>query len=135
VTGWRGIFGAFILFSSVSMVWFMLRLPETLPAAKRSPFRVAPLAAALREVLGTRVVQLSILMQAMLFAALFGTLSQIQFAVRPDLWPGRQLSAVVRHDRAGRRVGQLSQRATGAAPGHAAADPAGAGGAGRRLGD
>lgn len=75
-TGWRGIFGAFILFSVVSMAWLMLRQPETLAA--RSPFRLTPLWAALREVIGTRVVQLSIAMQAMLFAALFGTLSQIQ---------------------------------------------------------
>jgi len=78
VTGWRGIFGAFILFSAVSMLWFMARLPETLPRANRTPMRIAPLKAALREVLGLRVAQLSILMQALLFAALFGTLSQIQ---------------------------------------------------------
>lgn len=78
LTGWRGIFGAFILFSALSMVWFMLRLPETLPVANRSPLRIAPLMAALREVLGTKVVKLSILMQSMLFAALFGTLAQIQ---------------------------------------------------------
>lgn len=79
LTGWRGIFGAFILFSALSMAWFMLRLPETLPPANRSPLRFAPLMASLREVLGTKVVKLSILMQAMLFAALFGTLAQIQF--------------------------------------------------------
>ena len=77
LTGWRGIFGAFILFSAVSMAWLMLRQPETL--ATRSPFRLAPLWAALREVIGMRVVQLSIAMQAMLFAALFGTLSQVQY--------------------------------------------------------
>lgn len=77
MTGWRGIFGAFILFSAVSMAWLMLRQPETLAA--RSPFRLAPLWAALREVIGMRVVQLSIAMQAMLFAALFGTLSQVQY--------------------------------------------------------
>jgi DHA1 family bicyclomycin/chloramphenicol resistance-like MFS transporter len=76
ITGWRGIFGAFILFSALSMIWLMLRQPETLAA--RSPFRLAPLRAALREVIGMRIVQLSIAMQAMLFAALFGTLSQIQ---------------------------------------------------------
>jgi len=78
VTGWRGIFGAFIAFSILSMGWLMLRLPETLPVEERRPFRLAPLRAALREVLSLRVVRLSIGMQAMLFAALFGTLSQIQ---------------------------------------------------------
>ena len=78
VTGWRGIFGAFILFSAVSMVWLMLRQPETLAPSARSPMRLAPLWAALREVMGTRVAQLSTILQALLFAALFGTLSQIQ---------------------------------------------------------
>ncbi|MFN3292722.1 MAG: MFS transporter [Gemmobacter sp.] len=78
LTGWRGIFGAFMLFSATSMVWLMLRQPETLPAASRSPLRLGPLWHALREVMATRVAQLSILMQALLFAALFGTLSQIQ---------------------------------------------------------
>lgn len=77
--GWRGIFAAFILFSAVSMVWQVSRQPETLPPAMRSPMRVAPLLAAGREVMAHRAVQVSIAMQAMLFAALFGTLSQIQY--------------------------------------------------------
>ncbi|MDX5359327.1 MAG: multidrug effflux MFS transporter [Rhodobacterales bacterium] len=77
--GWRGIFAAFILFSAVSMVWLVSRQPETLPPAMRSPMRVAPLLAAGREVMAHRAVQVSIAMQAMLFAALFGTLSQIQY--------------------------------------------------------
>jgi len=77
--GWRGIFAAFILFSAVSMVWLVSRQPETLPPAMRSPLRVAPLLAAGREVMAHRSVQVSIAMQAMLFAALFGTLSQIQY--------------------------------------------------------
>lgn len=77
--GWRGIFAAFILFSAVSMVWLVSRQPETLPPAMRSPLRVAPLLAAGREVMAHRAVQVSIAMQAMLFAALFGTLSQIQY--------------------------------------------------------
>ncbi|GGE15181.1 MFS transporter, DHA1 family, bicyclomycin/chloramphenicol resistance protein [Gemmobacter megaterium] len=77
--GWRGIFPAFILFSALSVLWLVIRQPETLPPAARSPLRAAPLIAAAREVMGHRVVQVSIAMQAMLFAALFGTLSQIQF--------------------------------------------------------
>lgn len=79
LTDWRGIFAAFILFSALSMVWLMARQPETLAPAARSPLRMAPLMAAAREVMGHRVVQVSIAMQAMLFAALFGTLSQIQY--------------------------------------------------------
>ncbi len=46
VTGWRGIFLAFLLFSGLSMLWFWLRQPETLTAAQRRPLRVATLRAA-----------------------------------------------------------------------------------------
>ena len=78
LTGWRGIFPAFITFSVVSMLWLWFRQPETLAPDARRPFRLAPLIAATREVLGHPIVRLSILVQAMVFAMLFGALSQIQ---------------------------------------------------------
>ena len=36
--GWRGIFGSFIVFALVTVVWFTLRIPETLAPEKRLPF-------------------------------------------------------------------------------------------------
>jgi MFS transporter, DHA1 family, multidrug resistance protein len=77
-TGWRGIFGAFLVFSVLSIGWVTLRQPETLAPDHRRPFRLAPLAAATREVLTTRVVVVAILIQSALFGMLFGALSQIQ---------------------------------------------------------
>lgn len=77
-SGWRGIFPAFMVFSVLTLLWFLIRQPETLPAAARRPFRLVPLWQGLCEVLRLRAAQVSILMQALLFAALFGTLSQIQ---------------------------------------------------------
>ncbi|MFC2967440.1 multidrug effflux MFS transporter [Acidimangrovimonas pyrenivorans] len=76
--GWRGIFGAFITFSLISSLWLGLRQPETLPVEARRPMRLAPLLAALREVLTHRVVVTAIAVQTLAFAALFGTLSSTQ---------------------------------------------------------
>lgn len=76
--GWRSIFLAFLLFSVVSVLWLVIRQPETLPRADRRPFRAAPLWAALREVMALRSIRLSILAQTLAFAALFGTLSSTQ---------------------------------------------------------
>jgi len=78
IAGWRAIFVAFMLFSVVSMLWLMLRQPETLPPAARRPFRVAPLVEALREVLSHRVIVTAIAVQTLCFGALFGTLSSTQ---------------------------------------------------------
>ncbi len=76
--GWRSVFLAFILFSAVSIVWIMSRQPETLPAEKRRPLEVERLWAALREVLGHRVVVTSIIVQTLAYGCLFGTLSSTQ---------------------------------------------------------
>ncbi|MBF9059007.1 MFS transporter [Rhodobacterales bacterium HKCCSP123] len=76
--GWRAIFLAFLLFSLLSVGWLMLRQPETLPRSRRRPFRVAPLRDALVETLSLRQMQLSILVQTLVFGALFGTISSIQ---------------------------------------------------------
>ena len=76
--GWRGIFGAFIIFSLISSLWLGLRQPETLPAEARRPLSLAPLLAGLREVLTNRVVVTSILVQTLAFSALFATLSSTQ---------------------------------------------------------
>lgn len=76
--GWKMIFLSFIIFSAVSLSWFMLRQNETLPIEKRQPFRLAPLISAIGEVLSNHVVRLSIVAQTFAFAMLFATLSSTQ---------------------------------------------------------
>ena len=76
--GWRAIFLAFLVFSAVSVGWLLIRQPETLPRPLRRPFRGADLWGALSETLRLRQMQLSILVQTLIFGTLFGTISSIQ---------------------------------------------------------
>ena len=78
VAGWRAIFVAFVVFSGLTILWMMARQPETLPPDKRRPLALAPLLAALREVLRHRMIVTAIAVQALVFGALFGTLSSTQ---------------------------------------------------------
>lgn len=76
--GWRSIFLAFALFSALSALWFCLRLPETLPPARRRPFRMTTIRAALVETLSHPTVRLSIAAQCFCYGILFSTISSIQ---------------------------------------------------------
>lgn len=76
--GWRSIFLAFVAFSILSVGWFWLRQPETLPPGARRPLQARPLWLSLREVLSHRVVLMAVMVQTLCFATLFGTLSSTQ---------------------------------------------------------
>jgi MFS transporter, DHA1 family, multidrug resistance protein len=78
IGGWRGVFVAFLCFSIVSMVWLGGRQPETLPAAKRRPLNLGQLWNGMRDILGRRVVAMSILVQTMVYSCLFASISSIQ---------------------------------------------------------
>lgn len=76
--GWRAVFLAFLLFSALSCLWIGLRQAETIHPEDRRPLRAAALWLGLREVLGHRVVLVSIAMQSLMLGALFATLSATQ---------------------------------------------------------
>jgi MFS transporter, DHA1 family, multidrug resistance protein len=76
--GWRAIFIVFMLFASLSIGWYMLRQPETLPPNLRRPIRADTMIAAMREVFSNRMVVLSIAVQALVFSVLFMVLSSTQ---------------------------------------------------------
>ncbi len=76
--GWRSLFIAFVAFAAIGCLWLGLRQPETLPVERRRPLQVGPLRAALVEVFSHRTIVVSILVQTLVFGALFGTLSSTQ---------------------------------------------------------
>ncbi|UWQ89597.1 multidrug effflux MFS transporter [Rhodobacteraceae bacterium M382] len=78
ITGWRGIFLAFILFSMISVFWLGLRLPESLPRENRRPFRGPLLVKAVGEMFAHPSVRLSILVQSLCLGTLFTMLTMVQ---------------------------------------------------------
>jgi len=75
--GWRAIFWSFLIFGLTSALWVMLRQPETLPPAARSPLDPVRLRAALAEVFGHRRVMLYLVALSFCFAPMFAWLSSI----------------------------------------------------------
>ena len=76
--GWRSIFLSFGVFSLISVMWLLLRQPETLPPSARRPFRTATILQGVREVLQHRQVVIAILVQTLIFAVLFSVLMTSQ---------------------------------------------------------
>ncbi|MFT4707944.1 MAG: DHA1 family bicyclomycin/chloramphenicol resistance-like MFS transporter [Ascidiaceihabitans sp.] len=76
--GWRSIFAAFILFSLVSTFWISMRLNEPLAVNDRRPIRMHLMIDAVKQMLTHKTVRISILMQTIMLAMLFTTLTMIQ---------------------------------------------------------
>ncbi len=78
LAGWKVIFLIYIGFSAITTAWLALRQPETLPPESRRPLALATLISATRELLGHRIVIVSIIAQTLTLAALFASLSSMQ---------------------------------------------------------
>lgn len=78
VTGWRGVFGAFILFGLVGASWLLIRQEETLPPERRRPLHPAALLSAAREVVADRDVRIYTAVLTLGFGQMFGVLSSAQ---------------------------------------------------------
>lgn len=83
---WHAIFLAYVAFSGVTMLWLGLRQPETLAVENRRPLALGSLWAATKSLTRHRVILVSILVQTLVLAALFATLSSMQgiFELRFD---------------------------------------------------
>lgn len=53
-SGWRAIFGSFVVLTVIILVWFALRMPETLSTEDRVPFSIKRIIATMRGILNTR---------------------------------------------------------------------------------
>ena len=78
VADWRAIFVALLALALVSLIWFALRQPETLPGARRAPLSAARLARGLREVLTNHAALGYTLMAGLIAGAFQGYLSSAQ---------------------------------------------------------
>lgn len=78
LVGWRGMFGAFVIFALFNAIWFALRQPETLVPENRRPFSIPKLWSGVQQVLSNHVVRVSILVQSLITAALFAMISSVQ---------------------------------------------------------
>ena len=78
VADWRAIFVVLFGLGVISLMWFALRQPETLPAARRAPLAAGRIGRALREVLGNHVALGYTLMAGLIAGAFQGYLSSAQ---------------------------------------------------------
>jgi MFS transporter, DHA1 family, multidrug resistance protein len=78
LTGWRGIFVAYLAIGLLATVWFGVRQEETLPASRRIPFSARRMGAALREVVTTRSSIGFTIASGFVFGAFVGYLSSAQ---------------------------------------------------------
>lgn len=78
VASWHDIFLVYVIFSLISILWLGLRQPETIHPEDRKPLSLAAMTAAAKVMLAQRVVLVAILVQALLLAVIFSTISSIQ---------------------------------------------------------
>jgi DHA1 family bicyclomycin/chloramphenicol resistance-like MFS transporter len=55
LSGWRSIFGSYVLIAVITVVWFALRMPETLAPENRAPFSLRRVITAIREIVSIRL--------------------------------------------------------------------------------
>ena len=89
---WRWIFGVLALYSAATLVWVMLRLPETIHAEDRMPISAPAIGHAVRLTLTNRIAVGYMIAVTFMFGGMFGYLNSAQqifadvFAV-PKLFP------------------------------------------------
>jgi DHA1 family bicyclomycin/chloramphenicol resistance-like MFS transporter len=77
-TGWRGIFGSFVLMALVTWIWFGLRMPETLEPDHRAPFSLRRIVAATLEIVKIRCAIGYTVAAGLVSGAFLGYLSSAQ---------------------------------------------------------
>ena len=78
IADWRGIYEFFIVLTLITLIWFAIRQPETLPADRRIPMSVAAIWHNTKEVLSHKVTLSYILGAGLIFGAFVSYLSTAQ---------------------------------------------------------
>ena len=76
--GWRIIFGSFVLMAIITLLWFGLRMPETLSPENRAPFSLQRIKMATQEVLKIRTALGYTVSAGLISGAFLGYLSSSQ---------------------------------------------------------
>ena len=90
---WRSIFAAILSVAALALVWFWLRQPETLPAARRLPLSFLAVARAALEVVRSRVALSYTLATGFVFAPFLAYLSSCEQILR-DVYDAGSLFAL-----------------------------------------
>jgi DHA1 family bicyclomycin/chloramphenicol resistance-like MFS transporter len=77
-TGWRAIFGSYLLLAGIITIWFALRMPETLPPERRAPFSTRHILLTTREVVTIRPALAYTLTAGLVSGMLIGYLNSSQ---------------------------------------------------------
>ena len=78
VASWRWIFGGIALVAALILLWFLVRMPETLKVEDRRPLRLSALGMGAKRIAGDRFALGYTLAATMLQGALFGFIGSIQ---------------------------------------------------------
>lgn len=77
-SGWRGIFGGFVLMGLITLSWFALRMPETLAPEHRAPFSLRRIVDATLEIVRNRIALGYTVSAGLVSGAFLGYLSSAQ---------------------------------------------------------
>lgn len=78
IAHWRAIFGSFLLIAIITLIWFGVRQPETLPEERRIPFSGKSILMTAREVFSNRVSLGHTLCAGLVSGAFLGYLNSAQ---------------------------------------------------------
>jgi DHA1 family bicyclomycin/chloramphenicol resistance-like MFS transporter len=90
ISGWRAIFGVYLVMGLVASVWFALRQEETLEGARRVPLSLRVMATAARSVLATRSSVGYTVAAGCVFGAFLGYLTSAQQILQQEYALGTQ---------------------------------------------
>jgi DHA1 family bicyclomycin/chloramphenicol resistance-like MFS transporter len=78
LAGWRSIFASFLILALLTLVWFALRQPETLPKEKRVPFSFKQIVGTMMIIVGNRSAIGYTVTAGLVFGFFFGYLNSAQ---------------------------------------------------------
>ena len=112
-SGWRSIFGSFVLMALITLVWFGLRIPETLAPENRAPFTLRRIMDTTLEIVRNRTALGYTVSAGLVSGAFLGYLNSTQQIFQEQYALGARFPALFCGDLDLSRPGVLHQRKPG----------------------